>query len=69
MTKHTIRISWSPEDNAFLAEVPDLPGCIADGATRAEALTNAETVIQEWIQTARALGRTIPEPNVRQQFT
>lgn len=60
--KHTVILSWSEEDKAFIAEVPELAGCMADGATYQEALTNAETVIQEWIETARELGRSIPEP-------
>lgn len=50
-------ISWSEEDNAFLAKVPELAGCMADGVTYAEALANVETVIREWIQTAEELGR------------
>ena len=52
-------------DQAFIAEVPELAGCAADGATYQEALTNAETIIQEWLATARELGRTIPEPKGR----
>ena len=60
--KHTVILSWSEEDKACIAEVPELAGCMADGATYQEALTNAETVIQEWIETARELGRSIPEP-------
>lgn len=61
-TKYTIIIYWSPEDEAFIAEVPELPGCMADGATYQGALANAEIIIQEWIATARELGRPIPEP-------
>ncbi|MBM3756646.1 MAG: type II toxin-antitoxin system HicB family antitoxin [Acidobacteria bacterium] len=57
MTKHQIILYWSREDDAFIAEVPELPGCAADGATRQEALANAEIVIEEWIETARELGR------------
>jgi predicted RNase H-like HicB family nuclease len=56
---------WSNEDNSFIAEVPELPGCIADGATRFEALKNAETIISEWIETAEELGREIPLPKGR----
>ena len=60
--KYEIILYWSEDDNAFLAEVPELPGCMADGHTRAEALKNAEQVIVEWIETAKELGRFIPEP-------
>jgi predicted RNase H-like HicB family nuclease len=60
--KYEIVIYWSEEDDAFIAEVPELPGCAADGATYAEALANVDVIIQEWIETARELGRVIPEP-------
>ena len=65
MTKYEIILYWSNEDQAFIAEVPELAGCVADGATRREALANAETVIAEWLETARELGRPIPEPKGR----
>jgi predicted RNase H-like HicB family nuclease len=68
MTKYEIILYWSDEDGAFIADVPELPGCAADGATRQEALANAETVIQEWIETAQGLGRPIPEPRGRLLF-
>ena len=68
MTKYEIILYWSDENEAFIAEVPELPGCAADGPTRQEALANAETVIQEWIETARHLGRPIPEPKSRLLF-
>ena len=68
MTKYEIILYWSVDDDAFIAEVPELPGCAADGSTRQEALANAETVIQEWIETARDLGRPIPEPKGRLLF-
>lgn len=58
-------IYWSSEDESYLVEVPDLPGCMADGKTRQEALANAETIIEEWIETARDLGRSIPVPQGR----
>ncbi|MFI5181437.1 MAG: type II toxin-antitoxin system HicB family antitoxin [Thermoanaerobaculia bacterium] len=63
--KYEVIIYWSREDEAFVAEVPELPGCAADGATYAEALANAEVVIREWIETAKALGRPIPEARGR----
>jgi predicted RNase H-like HicB family nuclease len=60
--RYEIIIYWSAEDTAYLAEVPELPGCMADGASYQEALRNAEVIIQEWIETAKELGRPIPEP-------
>lgn len=65
MIKYELVIYWSNEDQAFIVEVPELPGCMADGATYEEALGNAEVVIHEWIETARELGRPIPEPKGR----
>ena len=62
MTKYEIIIYWSEEDKAFIAEVPELSGCMADGKTYQEALSNAEVVIKEWIETAKELGRPIPRP-------
>jgi len=67
-TKYEIIIFWSAEDNAFVAEVPELPGCMADGNSYQEALSNAEQIIQEWIDTARELGRPVPEPKGRLAF-
>jgi predicted RNase H-like HicB family nuclease len=66
--RYEVIIYWSAEDAAFIAEVPELPGCAADGATYEEALTNARTVIAEWIETAEELGRPIPEPRGRLMF-
>ena len=63
--KYEIIIYWSAADEAFIAEVPELPGCAADGATHKQALSNAEVVIREWIETAQELGRPIPEPKGR----
>lgn len=63
--KYEIIIYWSGEDQAYVAEVPELPGCAADGLTYKQALANAEVVIREWIETARELGRPIPEPKGR----
>ena len=60
--RYEIIIYWSREDQAFLAEVPELPGCMADGSSYEEAVANAQVVIAEWIETARSLGRAIPEP-------
>lgn len=68
MAKYEVILYWSAEDDAFIAEVPELAGCAADGATRQEALENVETVIGEWIETARELGRAIPEPKGRLLF-
>jgi predicted RNase H-like HicB family nuclease len=68
MTKYEIILYWSAEDEAFIAEAPELPGCAADGDTRIQVLENVETVIQEWIETARELGRPIPEPKGRLLF-
>ena len=68
MNRYEIILYWSAEDDAFIAEVPELAGCAADGATRQEALTNAEIVIAEWIETARELGRPVPEPKGRLLF-
>jgi len=65
MTKYEIILYWSDADQAFIAEVPELPGCAADGATRQEAIENAESVIAEWLETARELGRQIREPKGR----
>jgi len=63
MNKYEIIIYWSEIDNAYIAEVPELAGCMADGKTYAEALKNAEIIINEWIETAESLGREIPEPH------
>lgn len=68
MHKYEVIIYWSEEDQAFIAEVPELPGCAADGETYQKALTNVEVVIQEWIETARELGRQIPTPKGRLVF-
>ena len=58
-------IYWSQEDQAFIVEVSELPGCMADGKTYQEAVQNAEVIIQEWVETAQALGREIPKPKGR----
>jgi excisionase family DNA binding protein len=63
--EYQVLIYWSDEDQAYISEVPELPGAMADGETRQKALANAETVIQQWIETARELGRPIPPPQGR----
>lgn len=63
--KYELIVYWSDQDNAFVVEVPELPGCMADGQTYQEAVTNAETVIHEWLATAKELNRAIPEPRGR----
>lgn len=65
MSKYEVIIYWSDEDDAYVAEIPELPGCMADGSTYQEAIANAEVVIHEWIETAKELGRPIPEPKGR----
>lgn len=65
MYKYEVIIYWSKEDNSYIAEVPELPGCMADGTTYEEALKNVQSIISEWIETARELGREIPEPRGR----
>jgi predicted RNase H-like HicB family nuclease len=66
--KYEVIIYWSADDGTFIAEVPELPGCAADGASHAEALRNVELVIDEWLETARSLNRPIPEPRGRLMF-
>ncbi len=65
MSKYEMVIYWSEADGAFVVEVPELPGCMADGSNYQEAVVNAEQVIQEWIETAREEGRPVPEPKGR----
>ena len=66
--KYGIIIYWSEDDQAFIAEVPELPGCAADGESYGEALSNVEVIIREWIETAKDLGRSIPTPKGRLLF-
>jgi predicted RNase H-like HicB family nuclease len=68
MIKYEMIIYWSEIDQAYLAEVPELAGCMADGATYREVVENAEQVIAEWLETAKELGRDIPEPKGRLLF-
>lgn len=63
--RYEMIIYWSDEDKAFIVEVPELPGCTADGRTYREAVANAETLIKEWVETARELGRPVPQPKGR----
>jgi len=66
--KYEIIIYWSQEDQSFIAEAPELPGCMADGKTYKEALSNVETIIGEWIETAMELKRAIPQPKGRLMY-
>ncbi|MEP0832323.1 type II toxin-antitoxin system HicB family antitoxin [Microcoleus sp. AS-A8] len=68
MMRYEVILYWSEEDQAFIAEVPELPGCAADGETYQEAVQNVEIIMQEWIETAKELGRPIPEPKGRLMF-
>ncbi len=65
---YEIILYWSQEDQAFIAEVPELSGCAADGATYQEALSNAQVEIRQWVETAEELGRQIPVPHGRLIF-
>jgi predicted RNase H-like HicB family nuclease len=62
MHKYEIILYWSNEDSIFVAEVPELPGCMAHGATQETALANANEAIQLWIDTAKEFGDPVPEP-------
>ena len=66
--KYEIIIYWSKEDGCYLAEVPDLPGCMADGATLNEVATNVELIIREWIECALLDGEAIPEPRIKAKY-
>ncbi|MGD2084008.1 MAG: type II toxin-antitoxin system HicB family antitoxin [Chromatiales bacterium] len=66
--KYELVIFWSESDQAFVVEVPELPGCMADGETYEQAVVNAQRVIEEWIDTARELGRPVPEPKGRLMY-
>ncbi|MCL2019105.1 MAG: type II toxin-antitoxin system HicB family antitoxin [Oscillospiraceae bacterium] len=68
MYKYEIILYWSDEDDAFIAEVPELASCMADGKTQMEALANIEIVMQEWIETAKEIGRAIPQPRGRLKY-
>lgn len=64
VSKYSMILSWSEEDKAYIVSVPELPGCMADGKTPTEAVENAEIIISEWIETAKMLGRKVPEPSL-----
>ena len=66
--KYEVILFWSSEDNAYIAEVPELAGCMADGASAQEALANVEVIAMEWIETARELGREVPAPKGRLKY-
>jgi len=68
MVRYEVIIYWSTEDKAFIAEAPELAGCMADGSTYKQALDNLSVVIEEWIATAKELGRPIPKPKGRLVF-
>lgn len=68
MNKYETILYWSEEDQAFIAEVPELAGCMADGQTAVEAIQNVEQVVREWIETAIELGRTVPTPKGRLRY-
>lgn len=67
-SRYEIVLYWSKADDDYIAVVPELAGCMADGGTRQEAVAAAEVVIAEWIETAKELGRLIPEPRGRLMF-
>jgi len=62
MYKYEVVLWWSEEDRTYIAEVPELPGCMADGTSYEEALKNVQIIISEWIETAKKLGTEIPKP-------
>lgn len=68
MIRYEVIIYWSQDDGAFIAEVPELPGCMADGESYQQAVANVEQVIKEWIDTARSMNRPVPEPRGRLLF-
>jgi len=68
LIKHELIIYWSEDDCSFIVEVPELPGCMADGETYEDAVANVRIAIEQWIETARELGRPVPEPKGRLMF-
>lgn len=67
--KYSVVVYWSKEDNAFIAEVPELPGCMADGASYNAAIDNVQLVMSEWIETAKSMSRIIPEPKGKLMYS
>ncbi len=68
MYKYELIIYWSEDDQSYIAEVPELPGCAADGKSYSEVLANVQVIIQEWIDTAQSLGRPVPQPRGRLSY-
>lgn len=68
MGKYALIVTWNDEDSSYIVEVPELPGCMADGVSYQDAVKNAELVIQEWLETAQELGRPVPEPKGRLMY-
>ena len=66
--RYELVIYWSEEDQSFVVEVPELPGCMADGETYEQAVGNAQAMIEQWIETARELGRPVPQPRGRLMY-
>jgi len=68
MYKYEVIIYWSTDDDAYIAEAPELPGCISDGKSYQEAIINLEDVVSEWIEAAQSIGREIPQPKGKLMF-
>ena len=68
MFKYELVVYWSQEDEAFIVEVPELAGCMADGETYEKAISNTQLVIKEWVETAKEVGKPIPEPKGKLMF-
>ncbi len=68
MYKYERIVYWSGEDNAFIVEVPELPGCMADGSTIEEAMKNTDVIISEWLEVAKERGQEIPQPKGRLMY-
>lgn len=68
MAKYEIIVWWSKEDECYIAEVPELPGCMADGETLTELMENVQVIISEWIERAEELGWEIPQPKGRLMY-